>query len=70
MLLNLYKHFLSFFLALNAGILKIPGNKYKPNGYTNDNEKLIKVSVISTIWVFLYTPQKQEIKYQKKNNNI
>ena len=36
-LLNLYKHFLSFLFALKAGILKIPGNKFNPNGYNIDN---------------------------------
>ncbi len=61
---------MSFFEAFNAGILKIPGNKFNPNGYIMDIPKLIKVSVINRICVFLYTPQKQEIKYQKKNNNI
>jgi len=30
--LILYIHFLSLFLALNAGILNNPGNKFNPNG--------------------------------------
>ena len=28
-----YKHFLSFFSALNDGILKNPGSKFIPKGY-------------------------------------
>ena len=63
---NRYKHFLSLFLDFKAAILKIPGNKFNPNGYIIDITKLIKVSIINIICVFLYTPQKQEIKYQKK----
>ena len=55
--------------ALNAGILNIPGIKFNPNGYSIDNPKLIKVSLINIIWVFLYTAQKEEIKYQKKKIN-
>jgi hypothetical protein len=46
-LLNLYKQFLSFLSALNAGILKIPGNKLSPNGYNIDKAKLNKVSLIN-----------------------
>ena len=63
--LNLYRPslFLSFFLK--EGILNIPGNKYIANGYTNEREKLIKVSLIKIIWVFTKTAQKHEIKYQK-----
>ena len=64
--LVLYIHCLSFFFALKAGILNIPGNKFKPNGYIIDVAKLINVSLIKIIWVFVYTAQKQEIKYQKK----
>ena len=44
---NLYKHFL--FLPRKALILKIPGIKYDPNGYINDNPKLIAVSLIKWI---------------------
>ena len=51
--LNLNKHILSLFFALKAGILNIPGNRYKPNGYTIEIPKLIKVSIIKIIWVFL-----------------
>ena len=64
--LVLYIHCLSFFFALKAGILNIPGNKFKPKGYIIDVAKLINVSLIKIIWVFVYTAQKQEIKYQKK----
>ena len=35
-LLILYKNFLSSFLALKAGILKIPGINSNPKGYTID----------------------------------
>ena len=35
-LLILYKHCLSLLLALRAGILKIPGIKFKPKGYIMD----------------------------------
>ena len=69
-LLNLYKHFLSFFWALKAGILKHPGIKFNPKGYIIDNAKLNKVFSINIIWVFLYTAQKPEIKYQKNIINI
>ena len=65
--LRIYKYFLSLFFALNTGILKNPGIKFKPNGYIIDKVKLIMVSIINIIWVFLYTAQKQEIKYQKNN---
>ena len=41
-----------------AGTLNNPGNKYKINGYNKDNPKLIKVSLIRWICVFLYTAQK------------
>ena len=68
--LNVYKHFLSLFFALKAGILKIPGNKFNPNGYIIDNPKLIKVSFINIICVLLYTIQKHDIKYQKNNKKI
>ena len=34
-----------------------------------DNVKLIRVSFINIIWVFVYTAQKQEMKYQKNNKN-
>ena len=54
-LLNLYKNLLPFF---KEDILTIPGNKFNNKGYTNDNPKLIKVSLIKWIWVFLYTAPK------------
>ena len=38
----LYIHCLSFFGALNACILKIPGIKYNPNGYNIDIPNLLK----------------------------
>ena len=65
-----YMHFLSLFFALNAGIRKNPGNKFNPKGYNIEILKLINVSFINIIWVFLYTAQKQEIKYQKNSIKI
>ena len=62
-----YIHSLSLFFDLKAGILKIPGNRLKQNGYTIDKQKLIIVSFIKIICVFIYTMQKQEMKYQKKS---
>ena len=44
--LNLYKHFLSFFDVLKEGILKKIGNKHRPIGYNKDKTKLIDVSFI------------------------
>ena len=41
----------SFFAALKAGILKNPGIKFSPIGYSIDNPKLIKVSLIKIICV-------------------
>ena len=35
-----------------------------------DKQKLIIVSLIKTVWVLVYTAQKQEIKYQKKSKRI
>ena len=35
-----------------------------------DKQKLIIVSLIKTVWVLIYTAQKQEIKYQKKSKSI
>ena len=67
--LILYKHLLSLLTDLNAGNLSIPGNKFKPKGYTIDNAKLTNVSIINILWVFLYTAQKQDIKYQKNAIN-
>ena len=52
-------------MDLKEGILKHPGIKDNINGYTNDDPKLVSVSFINIVWVFIYTPQKQEIKYQK-----
>ena len=68
--LILYKHLLSLLTDLNAGNLSIPGNKFKPKGYTIDNAKLTNVSIINILWVFLYTAQKQDIKYQKNAINL
>ena len=56
-------------MALNAGILKHPGIRHKIKGYNIEERKLIKVSLIKIIWVFLYTAQKHDIKYQKKSIN-
>ena len=47
--LILYKHSLSLFLALKAGILNMPGNKFNPKGYIIDNKKLYNVSLINNI---------------------
>ena len=56
-LLIIYKHFLLFLGLDKEGILKIPGNKYIPNGEINDEPKLINVSLIKWYWVFLYIAQ-------------
>ena len=45
-LLKLYKISLSFFDALKAGILKSPGSRFNPNGYSIDKPNVIKVSSI------------------------
>ena len=58
------KHFLLFFLSLIAWILNKPGISSIPNGYNIESKKLLKVFLINIICVFLYTQQKQEIKYQ------
>ena len=52
-LLNKYKHSLPFFPDVNAGIRKMPGIKHKKIGYSKPNTKLITVSLIKCIWVFL-----------------
>ena len=57
----LYRIFLSLFFAFNDGILKMPGNILIAKGYKFDNTKLINVSLIKIICVFLYTAQKHEI---------
>ena len=54
------------FSFLSAGIRKSPSNNERAKGYNIDNPKLNKVSLIKCFWVFLYTAQKQETKYQKK----
>ena len=46
---KLYKHFLSLFKFLKAGILNNPGNKFIPKGYIIDIKKLKKVSLINII---------------------
>ena len=66
--LILYIHFL--FFALRAGNLNMPGNKFNPNGYNIEVIKLIKVSFIKIFCVFVYTAQKQDIKYQKNDIKI
>ena len=38
-LLKLYKLFLSLFLFVKAGILKIPGSKLNPKGYNKRQSK-------------------------------
>ena len=62
---NLYIQPLSFLTALRAVILNKPGIKYITKGYIKEVIKPIMVSDIKWICVFLYTPQKQVIKYQK-----
>ena len=57
-LLNLNMH--SFLLLFNEDNLTIAGNKFKQNGYIKDNPKLINISFIKWIWVFLYTKQKND----------
>jgi len=52
-LLNLYKHSLLSFPGFKAGIRNIPGTKQRKNGYSKYNPKLITVSFIKRIWVFL-----------------
>ena len=42
----LYNVTLLAFTTLKEGILNIPGIKYIPKGYINDNPKLINVSFI------------------------
>ena len=59
-LLNLYIHFLFFSWFLREGILKIPGIKSIPKGYSKDEPKLISVSLIRWSWVFLYMAQKHD----------
>ena len=44
-------HILFFCEALKAEILKHPGIKFNPNGYTIDKQKLIKVCLIKIICV-------------------
>ena len=58
--LNLYINSWSLFDDFSAGILKIPGNKLIPNGYINDNPKLIIVSLKRGIWVLAYIAQKHD----------
>ena len=59
-MINLYKHSLFAFFALNEIILKMPGIRYNNKGYIKDNPKLIRVSLIRWICVFLYTAQKHD----------
>ena len=66
-LLIIKSHLNFLFFNFKAVILKSPGINDSANGYTNDNPKLIPVSLINIIWVFLYTAQKHEIKYQQNN---
>ena len=47
----------------------MPGIKLRKKGYIKVVPKLRKLSIINIIWVLGNTAQKQEIKYQKKNNN-
>ena len=49
-------------------ILNPAGNIYKKKGYINPITKLETESVIKICWVFSYTAQKAEIKYQKNEN--
>ena len=58
----LYIQILSLFSVLKEEILKIESIKFKPNGYAIDKAKLINISSIKIICVFVYTAQKQEIK--------
>ena len=60
-LLKLYKHLLFFCGLAKAGILKIPGIKYKANGINKDNNRLEPESLIRWICVLTYIPQKQVI---------
>ena len=48
------------FLYLRAGILSKPGMRLIGKGYKREVAKLIRVSLIRYVWVFLYTAQKQE----------
>ena len=80
--LRIYKYFLSLFFALNTGILKNPGIKFKPNGYIIDKVKLIMVSIINIIYlsIFIYCAKarnkipknniKNKLKVKKSTNFI
>ena len=56
----MYKHDLSRFLLLNAGILNIPGIKLIKKGKIVESARLNKESLIKCNWVLLYIQQKQE----------
>ena len=43
---------------------------FNPSGYKSDKPKLLIVFSISIFWVFLYTAQNAEIKYQKNETKI
>ena len=51
-----YKH---FFLCLRAGILNKPGIRLIAKGYKSEVAKLMRVSLMRYVCVFLYTAQKQ-----------
>ena len=57
------------FFNFNDKILNPVGNKYKTKGYNNPIMKLEMESVINIRWVFSYTAQNADIKYQKNKNN-
>ena len=58
------------FFDCNDIILNPVGIKYIINGYNNPIMKLVIESVINILWVFLYTEQNADIKYQKNKNSI
>ena len=71
MSLNLYKQQAFFLQHKDKDILlRIIVKPYMKKGSNKDVKKLIDESLIKITWVFLYTAQKAEMKYQKARNNI
>ena len=69
--LNLYKQQAFFLQHKDKDILlRIIVMPYMIKGSNKDVTKLIDESLIKIIWVFLYTAQNAEMKYQNARNNI